>query len=421
MLDGSSIAAILTGILALCGALATAWMSGLNERRLESRRNRKALARYSVPLLIASWDLANWLYDILEDKYYSPERCEAYGDGWDPKFTSFLFGQYFAGVHIIREMTQYFAHIRGERAHLLKRLLWKIQDEFISMHYIGRESLEVRWFEGDLLSIQEHMTISTDLDGDGNEAELRTMGWVEFQKNYAAKATADKADKSKELKKVFGWYEDELQSIIYHRFRYLYSTTWEGSDNPQGYEKMRDIITSEKELEVLEKYERDVQKEKQRNPGIITVIPDHRIRRIQHLLVDLTILLDKESGMEFNRPVRRCHMDVGEAVLSHDTVLLAHKDRATALDEGTAVLAYKTPVQPQETREPFRYRILCDCASAECNPSKEDFKHRDLESNRIQNGLVKRATLRYRNSQKQDMDRINSGKRNTEKDNGHQC
>ncbi|KAF5852624.1 hypothetical protein GGP41_008039 [Bipolaris sorokiniana] len=185
--------------------------------------------------------------------------------------------------------------------------------------------------------------------------------------------------------------------------------------------RVRDSITNEKELEVLEKYERDIQKEKQRNPGIITVIPDHRIRRIQHLLVDLTTFLDKESGMEFNRPVRRCHMDVGEGVLSHDTILLAHKDRATALDEGTAVLAYKASVQTHETGEPFRYQILCDCASDDCNPRKEDFKNRDLESNRIQNGLFKRATLRYRNSKKQELDGMNSGKRNTEKDNGHQC
>src|ERR1700712_1117467 len=133
MVDGTTIAAILTGILALAGALATAWTSGWNEQRVESRKNRKALARYSVPLLIASWDLANWLYDILEDANYSPERCKAYGNGWNSQFTSYLFGQYFAGVHIIREMTQFFAYIRGERANQLKKLLWKIQDEFISM------------------------------------------------------------------------------------------------------------------------------------------------------------------------------------------------------------------------------------------------------------------------------------------------
>lgn len=92
MLDGSSIAAILTGVLALIGALATAWMSGLNEQRLQARQNRKALARYATPLLIAAWDLANWLYDILEEQNYSSGRCRAYGDGWDNQFTSYLFG-----------------------------------------------------------------------------------------------------------------------------------------------------------------------------------------------------------------------------------------------------------------------------------------------------------------------------------------
>jgi hypothetical protein len=122
-------------------------------------------------------------------------------------------------------MTQYSAHIRGERAQLFKRLLWKIQDEFISMHYIGRESLEMRWFEGHLLSIQEHMTMSTDIDGDGNEAELCTMEWVEFQENYPARS-------SKNLKSIFEKYEDELQRIVYRRVKYLYSTKWKGRDNP---------------------------------------------------------------------------------------------------------------------------------------------------------------------------------------------
>ncbi|KAK4213519.1 hypothetical protein QBC37DRAFT_373898 [Rhypophila decipiens] len=102
--------------------------------RRESRKNRRVLARYSVTLLIASWDLTNGLYDILEDKAYSPRRCKAYGDAWDSQFTSYLFGQYFAGVHIVREMTQFFSHIKGSLAEQVKTLIWKIQDEFITMH-----------------------------------------------------------------------------------------------------------------------------------------------------------------------------------------------------------------------------------------------------------------------------------------------
>ena len=66
-LDGTTVAAIVTGILAIAGAIATAWMSGWNEERTQARANKKALSRYSVPLIIAAWDLANWFYDILEE------------------------------------------------------------------------------------------------------------------------------------------------------------------------------------------------------------------------------------------------------------------------------------------------------------------------------------------------------------------
>ena len=113
MLEGSSIAAILTGVLALVGALATAYMLGWNEHRLQARKNRKALARYAVPLLIASWDLANWLYDITHELNYSPQRCRAYGSGWTSQFTSYLIGQYFASIHILRVKTHFLAHIKG--------------------------------------------------------------------------------------------------------------------------------------------------------------------------------------------------------------------------------------------------------------------------------------------------------------------
>lgn len=87
MIDPSTIATLLTGVLAIVAALATAYMSGWNEPRTERRKNQKALARHVVPLLIASWDLANWFYDILEDSNYSPQRCQAYGNEWNSRFT----------------------------------------------------------------------------------------------------------------------------------------------------------------------------------------------------------------------------------------------------------------------------------------------------------------------------------------------
>jgi hypothetical protein len=70
----------------------------------------------------------------------------------------------------------------GEKAAELKKLPWKLQDEFISMNYEGRENLEMRWSAGYILAAQEHFTVVADLDSDGNTAEMRTVGWVEFQK-----------------------------------------------------------------------------------------------------------------------------------------------------------------------------------------------------------------------------------------------
>lgn len=357
MLEGSSIAAILTGVLALVGAIATAWMSGWNEQRIQARQNRKALARYAVPLLIAAYDLSNWFYDILEDSNYSPRRCKAYGDGWSRKFTSYLLGQYFAGVHIIREKTHFLAHIRGERADTLKKLLWKIQDEFISMHYEGRESLEMRWFEGDILAVQEHMTEPCDLDGDGNSGEMRTIGWVEFQRNYPLKEPGSNSE-SLELKRIFGWYETEFQRIIYRRFKHLYSTKWIAEDNPQGFERQQENLAGDEELlkELIEE-EKLIEQEREAHADAGIIIPDHRVRRLQHLLSDLVQLLDEVSTMKFNRPVRRCGMLAGNKMLAGEV----------------------------------EDRIPCDCHWVDCNPNKEDFEHRQLASSRRMIGRSRKA------------------------------
>ncbi|KAK4182878.1 hypothetical protein QBC35DRAFT_545578 [Podospora australis] len=280
-IDGSTIAAILTGILALVGAVTTAWMSGLNQQRVESRKNRKALAHASVPLLIASWDLANWLYDILEPIAYSPKRCKAYGDGWPNDFTSYLFG--------------------GVRAEQLKKLPWKIQDEFISMHYEGRENLPLRWTEKDTLHVQEAMTLP---DGDGG---IRAMRWVEFLKEYT---------QGLQLKERF-------------------KMEWKREGNPQEGRNPRE--------------DRKIKQEGDHSPAVVVVIPDHRARRLQHLLSDLVVLLDEVSGMKFNRPMRRCEMVVTKQVLASGT------------------------------SDTYMYRIPCDCFDEHCNWKQKDFQRRQLQ------------------------------------------
>lgn len=383
-LDGSVIAAIVTGIAALLAALATAWMSGWNENRTQARANKKALARYSVPLIIAAWDLANWFFDILDEDNYSPKRCAAYGDGWNSEFTSYLIGSYFASVHIVREMTHFFAHITGEDAESLKKLLWKIQDEFISMDYEGRESREMRWFEGDILAAQEHLTEVFEHKG---TRELRVIGWTEFQKKYAP-ASESKDGDSPGLHKLFEWYEDEFQRIVYRRFRSLYTSIWSPELNPQAYKTKRDYIvnqeegqktelerkrmqeargqdavekvenmTSEENLEYeqklkkLDEEEDSIATEHQQYPQFNVIVPDHRVRRLQHLLMDLVEALDAFTTMRLNRPVRKCTM---------------HAENRVPLGPNNPL-----DLTPGDC-------VPCDCNSIECNPTQEDFPDRQL-------------------------------------------
>jgi hypothetical protein len=154
-------------------------------------------------------------------------------------------------------MTHFFANMRDEKAEDLKKLLWKIQDEFIAMNYEGWENLEMRWSAGCILAAQEHLTVVADLDGDGNTAEMRTVGWMEFQKKYKpTPVPEDGTDVSAGLKELFEWYEMEFQSAIYRRFKSLYSTTWAGKSNPRDFEKMHKEPTDAEKIDLEVEQER---------------------------------------------------------------------------------------------------------------------------------------------------------------------
>jgi hypothetical protein len=396
-LDGSIVAAIVTGIAALLAALSTVWMSGWYQHRTQARANKKVLARYSVPLVIAAWDLANWLFDILDEENYSPKRCAAYGDGWSSEFTSYLIGSYFAGVGIIQEMINFFAHITGEDAESLKTLLWKIQDEFVSLHYDGRESREMRWFEGDILAVQEQLTEVVEYEGNGTTEttrELRVIGWTEFQKKYKP-ASGVKSGDSPGLHKIFEWYEDDLQRIIYRRFRSLYTNKWPTEPNPQAYKTKRayiinledykktelerkrlqearghddvkrvdrmtlqESIECEQKLRRIDEEEESIATEQQQYPQVNVIVPDHRVRRLQHLLMDLVKALDAFTGVKLKRPQRKCTMRTENRV----------------------------PFGPSNPLDlVYGYRIPCDCSSLDCNPKQEDFPDRQFSTKKSKN------------------------------------
>lgn len=213
-LDGGTIAAIVTGILAFLGVLATAWTSGWNESRQQRRKNLHRISLYSGPLLTAAWDLHNWLYDTLDRDNYSRGRTGLYGHAWDSAFTSYLLGRYLAAAHVIGVRTQHFSFVDDAQIERLKVLLWKILDELLTMNHEDRASVEMRWWEGDVLAVQEHMTVPGGEDAEAGG--LQVMGFVEFKRNYG------EGPGSKNLKAIFAWYENEFQRLNYRRFKRLY-------------------------------------------------------------------------------------------------------------------------------------------------------------------------------------------------------
>ena len=208
------------------------------------------------------------------------------------------------------------------------------------MDYEDRHSLEMRWFEGDVLAAQEHLTEMADLDGDGVAGEMQTISWTEFQKVYAD--TKSDHGGSPGLYKLFEWYEIEFQRIIYRRFKYLYSTRWSEHVNPQQVEHVEAEGPHTFDGSTMERWQEEeklIEKEQKDTPDAGLVIPDHRCRRIQHLLSDLVLTLDEVSRMNFNRPIRRCTMGI----------------------------------------DGIGGRIPCDCNFVDCNPKGLDFKHRQLD------------------------------------------
>jgi hypothetical protein len=120
----------------------------------------------------------------------------------------------------------------------------------------------------------------------------------------------------------------------------------------------------DEKIKKLEKEEASIKSEREEYPNISVIVPDHRVRRLQHLLSDLVEVLDAFTAMKLNRPVRRCKMLVENNVFPSSNPLgLVTKDR-----------------------------IPCDCSYFDCNPDQEDFPHRQLPAKKEKSRLAWRKS-----------------------------
>jgi hypothetical protein len=113
-------------------------------------------------------------------------------------------------------------------------------------------------------------------------------------------------------------------------------------------------------MEHFDDGDQDLISEKDQYPNISAFPPDHRVRRLQHLLVDLVVLLDEFTATKLNRPARKCDMTLERTVHPIHNPL--------GLETGS--------------------RIPCDCSKETCNKDALDFEHRQLPKKKGKNSLL---------------------------------
>jgi hypothetical protein len=209
----------------------------------------------------------------------------------------------------------------------------------------------MRWTIGHILTVQEHLTKYVDKNGTGTAGELQAVGWLEFCKKYDSTSGSDSASGSNSasgsegspaLRDIFDEYEADYERIIHRRYAQL------GRKTPRN-------------IEDFNKEEKKLRWEKELYPNINPFPPDHRVRRLQHLLIDLVVLLDKFTATRLNRPVRKCDMTLKRTVYSSHNPL--------SLETG--------------------FRIPCDCSDTKkCNKDAVDFEHRQLPRKNGKNWLL---------------------------------
>lgn len=229
------IVSIIIAVVSLVGALLSASITGWFAYRSEERKRRfdseKLVAKYRDPLLLAAHDLQSRLFNIV-DQNFLRYHDDASRDHHDNvlHYTCFLVGQYFAWTHILRNQVQFLRFSTNKNNKDLANALSKIQDAF-STSRPARYSLPFLLWRGHQMAIGEIMTVKKD-------AEQFCVGYAAFKQQWTDN-------------EVFrGWFRSIESDVV----------TLAGASG-----------------------------EKESSP-----VPDHRLRRLQHLLLDLIHILDPE-------------------------------------------------------------------------------------------------------------------------------
>lgn len=241
------VASIIIFIISLVGALVSAgiagWFNFYTDEQKRLSESEKVVSKYRDPLLLAAIDLQSRFYNIFDQ--YLLSYIHGSEDRKDTLllYTPFLVGQYFSWGYILRRKAQFLCFSTDKDNKDLANMLDKIQGVFGSDGY-GAMGAPLMLWRGEQMAIGEIMTVKDEEDG-----ELYCMGYAAFKQKWAHDET------------FRGWFHSIETGIPVL-----------AEARSQHY----------------------------------SMIPDHRLRQLQHLLLDLTNILDSKKLQLGGSRVRYC-------------------------------------------------------------------------------------------------------------------
>jgi hypothetical protein len=275
------VASIVISVISFIGALfaagVTGWFTFFSDERKRLNEAEKLLARYRDPLLLASQDLQSRLYNITDKGItnYFPQGGEEKNNLL--LYTAFLVGQYLSWTHILRLQAQFLRFSTDKQNSDLTRVMHGIDFEFSTDKYNRQGAAPLNLWRGQQMAIGELMTT-----GDG---ELLCMGYAAFHQKWKDDTGYGTMGGASGMSKITGTSYVPMDG----------EDGEEEKDNvEEGQDKGKDDWSGEFRLwfrPIIEGVTTIAIAKNERHARI----PDQRLRRLQHLLLDLIHILDDKG------------------------------------------------------------------------------------------------------------------------------
>ncbi len=245
MVDVASIVLAVVSLIGAIGAASiTGWFTFYSDYRKRLSESEKLVSKYRDPLRLAASDLQSRLFNIAD------QGILGYFNSPDRRqrdiltiYTCFLVGQYFSWTSILRRQAQFLCFSTDKQNKELAEILGKISHIFATDARYGPDKPFLLW-RGQQMAIGEIMTVKDDI---GEDKELVCLGYAAFTKKMESESFRH-------------WFEPIIEGIV---------TLYEQRGRADG--------------------------------------TDHRLRNLQHLLIDLISILDIKQLRTANQSFGRCN------------------------------------------------------------------------------------------------------------------